>query len=503
MFRILFILLSLTGLAQNEAGSVTIQIDSQKSFESIQQTLQKTLMERPDTIVVLFDKGTYYYDDRMIRLDGMCFPETRLLFIGNGATLTAKGEDYSDGDRFHSSLDSGSGIVCGSDDVFPWSSVYFSNGKVKLVDGENHLFQIRCPSLKKNMAQDISYCYILLTEWYKSRMMKVHSIENGSVTFIAEDGEDELNMDFGYARLFPRFKLMNVRTAPFSVQNGTVHIKAGLKSVHICQAGRFISAYGATFKSISFKDFKFIGNRDNVFALMDFTETKTAGITVADCEFCGLHSKLIQVAYTPDFTFSGNCVHDCYRGGINSFASPRTSVTDNVFHNVGLAMSNDFCICCAGEDYRISRNIISDFGYGGIGLGMHYQQKRDCPLTGIVEYNELWYSRSYLELYQEHTLMDSGAIYTWTQNDSVLIRNNYIHDYTGMKDNRGIFMDDGANHITVRDNIILRIANSWSVDSRRVAHIETDPDSQVRQTNIGNVIVNNKTDGKIRFEPRE
>lgn len=99
--------------------------------------------------------------------------------------------------------------------------------------------------------------------------------------------------------------------------------------------------------------------------------------------------------------------------------------------------------------------------------------------------------------------MDSGAIYAYTQNDDTQIRNNFIHDYTGMKDNRGIFMDDGAINVTVRDNVIMRIANSWSIDSRRVADIENEPGSQVQKANIGNTITNNKTDGRIRFEKRK
>lgn len=63
-------------------------------------------------------------------------------------------------------------------------------------------------------------------------------------------------------------------------------------------------------------------------------------------------------------------------------------------------------------------------------------------------------------------LMDSGAIYTWTQNDQVIIRYNYIHDYTGASDNRGMFCDDGAANFKIIGNRILRIANSYCVDSR-------------------------------------
>ena len=503
MIRLSSIILYLAGIFSGEPDIITIKIDSQAGFESILERLHTELSNHPKELVFQFEKGTYFFDERMLCLDGMHFPETSLRFVGNGAVLTAKGKDYSNGDYFDSVLDSGTGITSGTKDVFVWSDIYFSDSRVKSVDRGQCLYNLKCKSLKKDMVCDLSQCYILLTEWYKSRMMKVHSIEDGSIVFIEEERASELNMDYDYARCFPRFKLLNCVNAPFSIQSGIVRVKRGLNSVHISEVGRFLTAYGASFKSISFEDFKFIGNRDRDLELMDFTRTMTEGITISDCEFCGLRSKLIQVAYTPDFTFSNNYVHDCYRGGINSFASTRTCVCNNRFHNTGLAMSNDFCITCAGEDFHVYGNKISNFGYGGIAVGMHYKEKRTCRLNGIVEYNELWYTRNYLKNYKEHTLMDSGAIYAYTQNDDTQIRNNFIHDYTGMKDNRGIFMDDGAINVTVRDNVIMRIANSWSIDSRRVADIENEPGSQVQKANIGNTITDNKTDGRIRFEKRK
>ena len=469
-------LVSLLGILLHfEAGEQVIRIESQEQFDMIMDKIKTALANHPQELTVSFKPGTFYYDEGLIKLDGLSYPEVALRFVGNGATLTAKGEDYVNGDMLRSRLDTRSGINSGDSDVMPWSKVFYSEGKVKVVDPDKHLYKLRCSDIRRSSLADINASHILITEWYKSEVMKVHEIENRSVIFKANNGRNDLDLDYDYARTYPRFKLFNAEEAPIKIAGGRVVLQPGLTTVHISQECRLLTAYHTAFKSISFEGFRFVGNRDKDLAMMDFTNTQTEGITVSDCEFCGLRSKLIQVAYSPDFLFANNYIHDCYKDGIESFSSPRTDIRDNTFHNMGL-------------------------GYGGIAVGMHYKQERDCKITGTVDHNELWYSDDYQNDYQEHTLMDSGAIYVFTQNDRTVIRDNFIHDYTGMKDNRGIFLDDGASHVLVFNNTILRIRNSWSIDSRLVNRVVSEPGSQVREANIGNLIYKNQVDGEIRFE---
>jgi hypothetical protein len=102
----------------------------------------------------------------------------------------------------------------------------------------------------------------------------------------------------------------------------------------------------------------------------------------------------------------------------------------------------------------------------------------------------------------EDILMDTGAIYVYTQNASLEIRNNYIHDISGPYDNRGIFCDDGTVNTVIEGNTVLRIANSYCIDLRRALSVETRSDSHIRKVNVGNRLGKNRTDGKIRFEQR-
>ena len=99
-------------------------------------------------------------------------------------------------------------------------------------------------------------------------------------------------------------------------------------------------------------------------------------------------------------------------------------------------------------------------------------------------------------------LMDTGAIYVNTQNASLEIRNNDIHDISGPYDNRGIFCDDGTVNTCIHDNKVVRIENSWCIDLRRVLSVETRADSKIRRVNVGNRMERNQVDGKVRFEQR-
>ena len=67
-----------------------------------------------------------------------------------------------------------------------------------------------------------------------------------------------------------------------------------------------------------------------------------------------------------------------------------------------------------------------------------------------------------------------------------------------MKDNRGIFCDDGASNFTITGNTILRIANSYCIDSRMVK--DQHPEKFTNNVNI--TITDNTVDGSIRFEGR-
>ena len=73
----------------------------------------------------------------------------------------------------------------------------------------------------------------------------------------------------------------------------------------------------------------------------------------------------------------------------------------------------------------------------------------------------------------------------------------------GYGDNRGIFCDDGTVNVSILNNRVLRIRNSYCIDLRRVASVEKDPRSAIRKVNVGNRMEGNVIDGRVRFVNRD
>lgn len=165
---------------------------------------------------------------------------------------------------------------------------------------------------------------------------------------------------------------------------------------------------------------------------------------------------------------------------------------------MGKRMQNTFCVVCRGDDFTVSDNELTDYGYGGIGAGVWYRHDQPNPCKGVIENNTLVYTDEYLQAVEDNCIMDSGAIYLWTKNDGTVVRSNRIMGYAGMKDNRGIFCDDGARNVQIYGNLITGVANSYSIDSRRCANVE----DVCGPANINNAVYDNIVDKPIRFQGR-
>ena len=486
------ILLSLVLLSLAATPSRVISVESQEQFGRLRQTVISALDAGYKDVRVEFkSEGPFYYSQNHLNLTGQVYAEASVSFEGNGAILIAEGEKYTSGSRYKGIFKPGGAILSESfDDIDIWSPMYRVAGRIAESGKEKGVYKLICPQIKKS-AQE--HAYILLTESYQSHYYEVVRIEDGAVS-IKADNPEVLNLDMSYAGQGSRFKICNADGSRLSLPEG-------VRRVHICKAGRFLASYGAAFKSLSFKGFRFLGNSSENGYLFDFTGVKSSSIEISSCEFRNLHTNVAMAAGTDNFIFSDNIVKHCYGGGVTSLnPSKNTRVTGNHFEECGLALNMTSCVDCSGENYYVADNTFINFGSRAITLGVYFTRDKSAPSSGITEHNLIKYEGEWLEHPEFYTIMDTGAIYLCTLNDNAIVRFNRICRFTGQRSNRGIFCDDGASGFSIYGNVITGISNSYCIDSRRVASVESRIKSG--KSNVNNDIRDNVLDGPIRFEGR-
>ena len=445
----------------------TVHVSTQAEFDGLNTTVREALSAKPSVLTVRIEPGTYRFRDDHLNLSEFDCPETELRIEGDGS------------------------VLAGSAPEVKTSPFYRASRLVEVVDADRKLCRIKTD---KRLAGP-GKLYIQVTAWYRLFTCPVTEIRKGYVYFtcdqLARNGlVYNVNGDFSFGHKLPRFRLMRVQEATEPVSTA------------------FFKVTDCTFRRVSLSGLTFETNADDrgeyaKDCLIRFYMGRFEGAEVSHCTFRSIRTDVVRIAYSDGVTVKECRFEDCGRIGVLSYNhSARTVVEDNVFERMGTYGEFNPCVRCSGTDYRIRRNHFTDYGCCAIGVGVHFSEKMEHPSSGIVADNTITQTAAYRKDAPMNLLMDTGAIYVWTQNASLEIRDNIITDISGPFDNRGIFCDDGTVNTVIEGNTILRIANSYCIDLRRAISVETRTDSQIRKVNVGNRLGKNKTDGKIRFEQR-
>lgn len=445
-----------------------IRVWNQSQFDAIGTHLNDAIKAGKKNIVVKIGRGIYKFHENHIILEDFKKGEVSITIRGCNTVITSDGE-YTK----HN--------YCTS----PWGGLIMADSLIEVVDDNCKLCMIPYHN-SLTAAEMSSLNKVQITQWYKAPVYQVERIDQNGVYFVASELEYKnqfgrkaynVNYDYLYAGKTPRFRLYDEQKE------------------RPCIASCFLRVNNAMLRSINLQGISFKGNKEGT-PLIAMNSVVSSKVEIQKCEFFYIRSRVATFVGTGNVVFNNNKVSHTggnelsFSGGCNN-----VRVTNNEFKDCGTELGNTICVCCNEADYYIANNTFVDFGYGAIGVGLWYGHTKKCPSQGIVENNEMFFTPVYFSNYRKHTLMDSGAIYTWTQNDRAIIRYNYIHDYIGISDNRGIFCDDGASNVMIYGNIILNTPNSYGIDSRKVKGNKADI-----MYNVNNFMSYNVVEGCFRFE---
>ena len=471
------ILALMASLALSMSGKEVIRMDSQADLDSLQGKWSRILEVETDSLVISFGEGVFFFGERFLDFTGVHMPSTVLLIQGQRTTLIAKDREgretidcaFVDPDLL-CHVDIHSAPKRARFWTFP---ALFKRDRFILPVKENDLSEDEVKGLK-----------IILSQWFVGAVYPVEKISDGFLYYRMQPKyRTKFWEEFRFGRCLPRYMLCE----------GTVN-----RNLNRCGESNFLAMDDCDFASVSVEGIRFLGNASGS-PLMLFKQVRSDGIVLSDNRFDGIRSDVICVDRSDYFRLENNQFSDCYLNCVTITKFTRDAIIrGNTFENIGLMMTNVPVVDCKGVGFLVSGNRFRDFSYAAIGVGTHFSDSDGCVSEGVVERNEISMSESFRSGAMRE-LIDGGAIYVWTQNRSLVIRDNYIHDIDGPHGNRGIFGDDGVVNVTICDNIVQDIGHrAYAIDIRKALWVQKRPESFCKRVNVNNKVYGNRVKGRFR-----
>lgn len=460
--------------------STIITIHSQEELLTLTKQIKKNMNAGYNEVKVIIDKGSYYFSDGMLSLSGM--NDVDISIEGNNSVLYGCGSIVSD------ALSPNYAYLQDGKPTSLWTQVFQSGELVDVVDKDKKLCRIPITKGVKVEKGDA----IQISQWFRCPTYEVSDVKSGYIYFVVPDLEYILsklgwsvNYDQLYGRENPRYRIF-----PHHIQ-GRVFQSDVVNFINVSSFSGNLSIRGLHFIGSAYSSWK---------GVIRVSASQQTQVYITDCIFEGCRNPCVNIQNSSNVTVQDCLFRNNYQGCVVADDNCRNiAVCNNTFRGNGLGWTNSFNISLSGTDFLIKSNRLADFHYGGIGVGCWWNRELRNLVTGDVCDNELYYTPEFYGSFMQHSLMDGGAIYVLTKTDGITIRNNYIHDISGIKDNRGIFCDDGAKNVTITGNVIQRIQNSYCIDLRNVTFVA----EKVPDHNTGNTCTDNLVDGDIRFYLRD
>ena len=463
--------------------ALLLPVTSQRDFDCLGERIDSVLAAGERDVEVSFEPGTYFFGEGHLRFSEFEAKDVNLRLTGNGAVLVGSRSPEDQSPAF------GNGFVdlerqSAFDALAPVRKAGFWPVHIPF---SKSVYALRARGEADVSKADAAGMKIILSQWFVGAVYDVVKISRGWIYFRRTPKRTRIWSELRFGRCLPRYMLFSPRKAA---------------SAYPCAASNLLSVDDSRFGSVVLEGFHFLGNGDGG-RLLRFCGLDADSVVVRRCTFEGIRSRGILVERTDHFRLTDNVFRE---GALNQVYVDKTAsdarIERNRFTHQGLLMTNDPVVDCKGSGFLVRDNYFEDYSYAAIGAGLHYTDTSGLVTSGVIEKNEICMSESFRRP-PMRSLIDGGAIYVWTQNKDLLVRENYIHDIAGPHGNRGIFGDDGVVNLRVCDNTVLRVRGSYAIDVRRVHRVGRRKNSAIRRVNVGIVIRGNTYDGRSRIHVRE
>jgi len=512
-----------------DSPSYQIRVASQSDFDkaTIQNAINSAIANGEKNISIILGSGVFEFDEKHFDLTASNFPGAsgvNLHIIGNGTKMLSAGADYAIDDATEKR---GASYSCPDSHTFNPRTAYLDDSyneiptHTELKYAQSQIEDLGNDNYRVKVASgddEIGATKIFITKWFSTGYYDIiQQVEPGYIYFTKVGGissqDGIMNGDYTYLGQYPRYYLFGSEKT-INIKDGVINIPNRFGRVHESHNTCFAWIEGA-FNSVEISGVSFIGNANNnsntfwaesstsssLIRVISFTNSL---VYLHHCDFKYIKSGIVLAGKSQNVVVADNVFDKCDERLIHAiYTSSYISFINNTITDFGHEIVPYYAVSLSADHVLVKGNVFKNFSAGAISMGAHYtsyatmkvrEPGDDRPIyycRGIIEENIIQQSDELFQTLWKRTLSDTGAIYL-AMNDETYVRNNVISNMCGVKDNRGIFCDDGSCGWVIYNNLILDTHNSYDIDFR---YVKTSPNH-----NTNAVILHNVLTGRYKFE---
>ena len=261
--------------------------------------------------------------------------------------------------------------------------------------------------------------------------------------------------------------------------NDVLYVPSEYKTVYVCTTPPILKLKGE--RELTFEGITFIGANNTAIEIAG-SNKHFKNCTIRNCG-----KGIMNAGGSYSNCSVSNCLFEnMFNNSVIDLVDIDNAViVNNTVRHVGTLYKGGTAVSVGGLNFKVSNNYISDFTYIGICVSKSKEFKPGTN-TGVVNENVVDNQDNYG--IAENQLDDGGGIYVIAHTDGVVVSDNIVRNIGYEKGwMHGIYLDDGAYNVTVRNNLVYNIcASSKAVYSRYVEEIEQ---SCINNTFEGNIFI--------------